>query len=126
MFITLSLSLAFGCFLGLLSSDSLTLLLLSRPLLTPLLSNLFIVQLISVPKIRHLYFSKLFCFLVLLLCPLISACFLYSARRVELSSTIILLARLELKSFALVLMLLLSLKHLFKVLILVVEELILS
>jgi hypothetical protein len=79
-----------------------------------------------VPELRYLCFSEFFCLLVLLLCPLISACFLYSARRVELSSTVILLARLELKSFALVLVLLLSLNDLFKALILVVEELILN
>jgi hypothetical protein len=79
-----------------------------------------------VPKLYYLCFSKFFCLLVLLLCPFISTCFLYSARRVELSSTIILFARLELKSFALILILFLSLKHLFKALILIVEELILN
>jgi hypothetical protein len=79
-----------------------------------------------VPKLCYLCFSKFFCLLVLLLYPLISACFLYSARRVELSSTVILLARLELKSLALILILLLSLKHLLKALILIVEELILN
>ena len=126
MLITLSLSLAFVCFLGLLSFDSVTLLLLPRPLLTPLLSDLLLVQLVSVPKLRHLCFSEFFCPLVLLLSPLVSACFLYSARREELSSTVIVLARLELKSFTLVLMLLLSLKNLFKALVLVVEERVLN
>jgi hypothetical protein len=79
-----------------------------------------------VPKLRRLCFSKFFCLLVLLLSPLIRACFLYSARRVKLSPTVILLARLKLKSFALILMLLLSLKNLFKPLIFVVEKLILN
>jgi hypothetical protein len=122
LLITVSLSFAFGCFLGLLSSHSLTLLLLSRPLLTPLLSNLLIVQLVSVPELRHLCFAKFFCLLVLLLDPLIRACFLYSSRRVKLSSAVIVLARLELKSFALILMLLLSLKDFLKACYLMVEE----
>jgi hypothetical protein len=58
--------------------------------------------------------------------PLIRASFLYSARRVELSPTIILLARLELESFALILVLLLSLKNLFKACYLIVKELVLN
>ena len=122
----LSLSLAFGCFLGLLSFNLVTLLLLPCPLLTPLLGNLLIVQLISVPKLRYLCLSKFFCPLVLLLSPLVSACFLYSTRRVEFSSTIIVLIRLELKSFALIFILLLSLKNLFKALVLIVEEQVLN
>jgi hypothetical protein len=125
LLITLSLSLAFGCFLGLLSSNTLTLLLLPHPLLTLLLSDRLIVQLVSMPKLRHLCFSEFFCLLVLLLSPLIRACSLYSARRVELSPTVIVLARLKLESLILVLVLLLSLKDLCKALILVVEELVL-
>jgi hypothetical protein len=78
-----------------------------------LLSNLLIVQLVSVPKLCYLCFLEFFCLLVLLFSPLIRACFLNSARGVELSSPIILLARLELKSFTLILVLLLGLKNLF-------------
>jgi hypothetical protein len=126
LLITLFLSLAFSCFLGLLSFDLVTLFLLLRPLLTPLLSDLLLIQLVSLPKLCHLCFSKFFRLLVLLLSPLVSACFLYSARRVELSPTVIVLARLELKSFALVLVLLLSLKNLSKALILMVKERVLN
>ena len=78
------------------------------------------------PELYYLCFSNLFCPLVLLLSPLISAGFLYSARRVELGSTIIVFARLELKSFTLVLVLLLSFENLCKAIYLVVEKLILN
>jgi hypothetical protein len=67
----LSLSLAFSCFLSLLSSNTLTLLLLPYLLLTLLLSNLLIIQLIRVPKLCYLYFLKFFCLLVLLFSLLI-------------------------------------------------------
>ncbi len=66
------------------------------------------------PKLYYLCFSKFFYLLVLLFSSLIRTYFLYSTRRVELSSIIIVLIRLELKSKALILVLLLSLKHLFK------------
>jgi hypothetical protein len=79
-----------------------------------------------VPELSYLCFSKLFCLCFLLFYPLKLAGFLYLVRRVELSPTVIVLARLELKSFALILMLLLILKNLFKALILVVEKLILN
>jgi hypothetical protein len=79
-----------------------------------------------VPKLHHLSFFKFFYLLVLLFSPLIRLYFLYSIRRVELSSTIIVLTILELKSFTLILILLLSLKNLYKVLIFIVEELVLN
>jgi hypothetical protein len=78
------------------------------------------------PKLSYLCFSKLFCLYFLLFCPLKLAGFLYLVRRVELSPTIIVLIRLELKSFTFILILLLILKNLFKALILIVEKLILN
>ena len=78
------------------------------------------------PKLYYLCFSKFFYLLVLLLSPLIRACFLYSVRRVELSPIVILYARLKLKSFALVLVLLLSLKNLLKACYLIVEKRVLN
>ena len=74
------------------------------------------------PKLLYLSFFEFFYLLVLLLSPLILACFLYSMRRVEFGPTMIVFARLKLKSCALILMLLLSLKGLSKACYLVVEE----
>lgn len=53
--------------------------------------------------------------------PLIRACFLYSARRKRLSSTIRVLARLKVKSLATLLLFLLSL-NLSEALVLIVED----
>jgi hypothetical protein len=74
------------------------------------------------PKLYYLCFLKFFCLLVLLLSPLIRACVLNSAKRVELSSFIIILIRLELKSFALILVLLLGLKDLFQAYNFIIEK----
>jgi hypothetical protein len=73
-------------------------------------------------QFSHLGFSELLCLLGFLFCLLILTCFLYSLWGVELSSTMIVLARLKVKSLALLVVLLLSLKNLLEARYLMVEE----